>query len=218
VTIGSKSERRLQWQGKRSFQISEDAIRLAARLKAALRESDKVLLFTGAVAGEGTSTVAMQVAFAFAQMDVGAVLLLDANLHAPSAHTTFQVPQSPGFTDLIEQQATPDHAIHPTEMSRLYVLPVGSTVVNALALFSALECTALLRTLAQRFRLIVIDSAPVLQSADTTLLVPHTDGVVLVIAAGERRHAEVLEIQRLLEGVKARLLGVVLSDRSGRLA
>lgn len=218
MTTGSKVERGLPWQGKRSFQVSEDAIRLAARLKAALQESDKVLLFTGAGAGEGTSTVAAQVALAFAQMDVGSVLFLDANLHAPSAHTTFQVPQFPGFTDLIEEQATLDDAIHPTELGRLYVLPVGSSVVNALALFPAVECAALLRTLAQRFRLIVIDSAPVLQRADTTLLVTYTDGVVLVIAAGERRHAEVLEIQRLLEGVKARLLGVVLTDKTGRLA
>jgi capsular exopolysaccharide synthesis family protein len=208
----------LSWQGERFFHVSEDAFRLAAQLRAVLCESDKTLLCTGAGSHDGTSTIAAQIALAFAHMGMGSVLLLDANLRAPSVHTMMQVPQSPGFTDLVEKRATLDDVVQATPVHGFYVLPVGSAVRDALALFPSAACTAVLHLLAQRFRLVIIDTAPVLQHVDTTMFMAHTDGVVLVVAAGVRRQGELLEIKRLLDAVKARLLGVVLSDKTGRFA
>ena len=65
-------------------------------------------------------------------------------------------------------------------------------------------------SLRERFALILIDSAPMLLYPDSTLLAPRTDGVVLVLSAGSRRKAEVLEMKRSLEGLKVPIIGTVL--------
>lgn len=196
--------------------VSADAFRLAAQLRAALRDADKTLLFTGAGAEEGTSTIAAHVAQACAQMDLGPVLLVDANFHAPSAHVTMQVPQSPGFTDVLAQPAALEQGLHATDVPGLSVLPVGSMTREALALCSSASYAAVLHLLEQRFRLLILDTAPLLQHVETTMCLAHTDGVVLIVAAGVRRQTELREMKRLLDSVKARLLGVVLSDKTGR--
>ena len=203
-------------KGRYSLPISEDAVRLAARLKASFTDSDKMILFTGAVEREGVSTVAAQVAIALAQMDLGPVLLLDANLHAPSLHASFKVEQIPGLSDLIEKKAILEEAIHSTQFSLLSILPVGSTTVNSLSLFSSAGCSLLMEALRERFRFVIIDSSPILKFVDTTLLTSRFDGVVIAIAAGERRQSEVFEVKRILDGLRANIIGIVLCEKTSR--
>ena len=203
-------------KGQYPLPVSQDAIRLAARLRASSTESEKIILFTGAMAREGVSTLATQVALALAQIDRGAVLLLDTNLRTPSLHTTFQVQQIPGLVDLIEHKATLEDAIHPTDLPTLSLLPVGNAHGDPLRLFPTVECATLMQTLREWFRFIIVDASPLLQYVDTTLLVPYTDGVIVAIAAGERRQAEVLEVKRVLDGLKASVIGVVLCERTRR--
>ncbi len=54
-----------------------------------------------AVSGEGTSTVARNIALALAQHRAERVLLIDANLRTPSQHTAFGLEQSDGLGDVL---------------------------------------------------------------------------------------------------------------------
>jgi len=205
-------------QGRYPWPLSEDAIRLAATIKASCAEANQIILFTGVAAREGVSTVAAQVALALAQMDQGPVLLLDANLRTPSGHATFQVQQVPGLSELIEQKTTLHEAIHPLQHSALSVLSSGSADGDALALFPTPGCSALMQTLHKEFHFVIVDSSPLLQFADTTLLVPYADGVVVTVAAGMHRRSEILEVKRLLDSLKANVIGVVLYDKTEHLS
>lgn len=193
--------------------LTEDAIRLAATLKASNTEAHKIILFTGVATQEGVSTVAAQVALALAQMSQGSVLLLDANLRSPSVHVIFEVPQVPGLSDVIEQKMPFHEAIHPSRHSQLSILPSGAGENNALALFPTPECSALLQQLRQEFCFVIVDSSPLLSFVDTTLFIPYTDGIVITAAAGSHRRAEILEVKLLLDRLKANVLGVILCKK-----
>jgi capsular exopolysaccharide synthesis family protein len=196
--------------------VSDEAIRLAAKLRAAFSRSHHVLQFTGVGAQEGVSHVTSQVACALAQIDQSPVLLLDANLRSPAVHQAFGTALQPGLSDLLDNRAALADVIHATAVPGLSVLPAGGQS-DSVQLFSSAAWSELVQTMRERFRFVLMDSAPILQFADSTLLAPRADGVVIVVAAGQRHRAELLEARQLLERLKATVVGVVLA-RKGFLA
>lgn len=74
--------------------------------------------------------------------------------------------------------------------------------------------TRLVDALKQRYRFVIIDSSPLHGSIDSSLLASTADGMVNVAARGRRDAGELLEATRILNTVKARILGVVLSETS----
>jgi Mrp family chromosome partitioning ATPase len=61
------------------------------------------------------------------------------------------------------------------------------------------------------FDVLVIDSPPILPASDALILAPNTDGVLLVIKAGELNRDMVGRAIEQLRNTKANLLGVVLN-------
>jgi capsular exopolysaccharide synthesis family protein len=198
------------------LRATESAVSLAARIRTAFGEDGRILLFTGATAGDGVSTVTSQVALALAQMEQGPVLVVDANLRRPSLGDVFGVEPGPGLSDVILKETSLEEAIRVTERPMLSILPVGTTPVDPVRLFTSAGWMETLGTARSRFRFTLLDSAPLLGFADTTLIVPGVDGVVVVVAAGARRRGELREVEETLAGLRARLLGVVLFDRRRR--
>ena len=62
------------------------------------------------------------------------------------------------------------------------------------------------------FRYVVIDSAPLLICADSTILSTMVDGVVVVARAGETPREAVASALRQLRRVRANILGLVLNQ------
>ena len=58
---------------------------------------------------------------------------------------------------------------------------------------------------------IIIDSPPLLGITDSIYLSKLTDGVVLVIKAGETPRDALMEAKKILQKVNAKILGVVLN-------
>src|SRR5262245_29724421 len=82
------------------LQASDDAVRLAVRLKSST-QSKRLVVFTGAEDRDGVGVVATQVAMALVRMDIGRVLLVDANLRSPSLHGSFGAPKCPGLAEVL---------------------------------------------------------------------------------------------------------------------
>ena len=201
----------LSQSGDLKVSISEDAIRLAARLKSNTSEEERVITITSAAEGEGSSTVATQLATALALMNQGNILLVDANFHKPQLHESFGVSISPGFTDIIEGNVALEKACQRTEIPGLSLLPAGATVPDYLFMLMKEECSQLLKDLrSQHFQYIIIDTAPLLHYSDSALMASRSDAAIMVVRAGERRKAEVLEMKRVLEGLKVNILGALL--------
>jgi len=226
VELGVLSQRQLQRVLGHNLDslipVSDDAIRLAARLAAELQPTDHLLLMVGARRADGASLVAHQVALAFAYMGKGSILLADVNLRrgdgeeGAQIYSRFAVPVSPGLSELIEGRVELDDAVKPTKIPRLAILPAGTSVRDPLSLLLSDECSSVMGALHDKFSLVVLDAPPMLDRPDTPVLASRVDAALLVIAGGLRRKAEVATMKRILDGLRVRIVGAVRSEHAHR--
>ena len=189
---------------------SEEAARIATRLRARAGD-DRLFVFTSGGPREGTGTAACEVAIAFARFDAGPVLLIDADLDEPACHARFDAPRSPGLAEVLRGQATAEQAIHSTGVERLALVPAGGAVEDRLALLSGAALPAVLAHARGRFHWVIANAPAFPHSAASAMIATLADGVVLVVAAGAHSRTAVLDMQRDLRGLRARLAGTILS-------
>ncbi len=106
-------------------------------------------------------------------------------------------------------------AIRKTPVERLSLLPCGAVSSNASDLLEPSRLRDRLAELHKHFDIIVLDTPPVLVSADAATLAASADGVVMIVRAGRTdRGAADLAYQRLT-AAGGRVLGAVLNDPDG---
>ena len=155
-----------------------------------LDQPHQVIVVTSTVAGEGKSTVALNLAQALAQL--GKVLLIDADLRRPSLAKQLGVEsKTPGLTDLVAGTAAMNECLH-LMPGGIRVLFAGSTVPpDPIKILSSERFSEVLEKAAASFDTVVIDSAPVELVSDARLLATRATGVVYVIKADATPHQAV---------------------------
>jgi capsular exopolysaccharide synthesis family protein len=169
-----------------------------------------------AVAGEGRTTTAANLAIAYAQYGTP-VVLIDSDLRAPSLHKLFGVPRAPGLTDLLSGSTPLADALRSTAVDHVSLLPAGSPPSHMGEMINEPELRALLDNLSSFGEVIILDTPPALEAADATVIGRTADACVLVVRAGDTERTLVREAQQQLTLVGAHVLGAVLNDPSGHV-
>ena len=192
-------------------------------LQARLRETTevgsggaRVLLVTSPKAGEGKTTVALQLAEAFARHG-HRTLLVDGDLRRPSVARSYRLVG--GVSSLAEHLSAPEaHTPAQVQVSRTVfdLIPSFRPDPDAAALLGRAlpRCLELWRG---RYDVIVIDSAPLLPVADTFAVAPLTNATLLVanLQRSDRRSLRVAAERLAALGVP--LPGVVVTHVRGPL-
>jgi len=115
--------------------------------------------FTGAIHGEGVSTIAIGTALALGALRHEDVLLVDANWVRPSLTADADLESAPGLADYLAKRAALTEVVRPAGSSHLAFLPVGDRAaarptLRALGAFLANDVAA--------FQTVLIDLPPVL--------------------------------------------------------
>lgn len=177
---------------------------LARRLEPELRRGARRVGVTSAVAGEGRSTTAVNLALTLAgRMRVA---LVDGHLRAPSVARLLGLPPRVGLAEVVEGRAALDEALVRFGRDDLHVLAAG-LAEEPHATYAARRLGELLAALGERFDAVIVDGPPALPTADMLSLADALDGALLVVRAGATRR-EVLALA--LERLPTRLLGAVL--------
>jgi capsular exopolysaccharide synthesis family protein len=176
----------------------------------------KVVLVTSAEARDGKTTVAANLAVAYAQ-EGSRVLVVSADLRRPAIHRPFRVPDRPGLVDLLDDpdpEASLDPApyLEPCSVVRVAVLPSGITSEDPGELLGSVRMRRFMERLRRITDVVVIDCAPLVVASDVIPLLPQVDGVVLVARAGKTRRALAANAAELLQRMGAHQVGVVLND------
>lgn len=180
------------------------------------RGMPRSLVVTSAVAGEGKTTVAVNLAICVAQHG-GRVLLLDGDLHRPQLHAAFGVPREGGLTELVHDGRPWGEVVHSTDFSGLYVLTAGRSMGREPGLLRSMAVRRALVELTQAFDIVIIDGPPVLYTADAAIISAVADGVIIVASAGFTDRADCRSAVRMLRQVGAQLVGSVLNDPDAHL-
>lgn len=185
----------------------------AIRAKLSLREENgalRLLAVTSPAGHDGKSVTAANLALAMAQEVQRNVVLVDADLRAPSLHALFAVDRGPGLGDVLSGDATLDDAlVHLPELG-LMLLPAGATPDYPTELLGSTTMRQVLDALNTRFDRVVLDLPSVLPLADVGTVAPFVDGVVMVVRAGVTQRP--LLDQALATFEEHKVVGVVLND------
>ena len=133
---------------------------------------------------EGKSFTAANLALAESHLADNMVLLADFDLRRPVLHNLLQVPRTPGVSDYLMGQAQLTAALRKIEGTNLYFMPAGTPVKNPLELLNLKEVKSLLQDLPNFFNWVILDTPPLLFSADANLLSTICDGTLLVVRIG----------------------------------
>lgn len=169
------------------------------------------LLVTSTSPDDGKSTTLANLAVTMAQAEQR-VLLVDCDLRRPGLHTLFDVPGEPGLTNVILDQVETDFPFQQTSVPGLTLLPSGPLPPRPADLLGSQRMGALIERLQTQADMILFDTPPVTAVTDAAVLSTHLDGVLLVMRAGTTRRDRAREARRLLEKVKANIIGVVLNN------
>lgn len=174
-------------------------------------EEKKAILVSSAVVGEGKSTVCTFLALTAARKGMK-TLLMDSDLRRPTLHRLFDLPREQGLSEVLGEGLSVKRAIKKTELEKLDVITAGKSVSNPAEVLDAVETGRIIAEMKFFYDLVFIDSAPIIPVSDPMLLAPETDGVLIVVKAGDTQRAVVERSLNIIRSAGSHLVGVVLNN------
>ncbi len=171
-------------------------------------ESGTVLV-TSPGSGDGKSLTAANLAAITAQAG-HATLLVDGDLRRPRLHEIFDLSRTPGLTETLQNDLE-EHAMKRPVDENLCVLPAGTEVESPTKVLGSARFREFLGEAQQYFDHIIVDSSPVLATADGPMLSDLCDTTLCVARAGVTTEDELGDALGVLGEVGADVAGVVFN-------
>lgn len=171
--------------------------------------SGRLIGVTSPEAGQGVSSVAMNLALAASRLESRRVLIVDSNYDRPTSNQLFGVRRSPGFSDLLENGADIEYAVQPLSDHRLSVVSVGSPRTKP---YERVQAERLFGNLRQSADWVVVDLAPADGVSDAGYVASLLDGVIVVVRSGGVNTQQAQRAIDLLRNENANVIGVVLNE------
>ncbi len=150
--------------------------------QAQIEKSIRVVMLTSAVAGEGKTLTAANLALTLSESYGRSVLLIDADLRRPTLHTLFDVPNATGLGDGLREDVVQRLSVHRVS-PRLSLLTAGRPDSDPTSLLTSEAMRRVVEEAAATFDWVVIDTPPVGLLTDAQLLARMVDAVLFVIQA-----------------------------------
>src|SRR5437899_3026132 len=211
VHVGNGNGARLVLhQGEASRAALEAYRGLRTRLmRAQAKTGLKSIVVTSSLPGEGKTLTTMNLGLCYAQLPQQRVLIIDADLRTCGLTSMLDHPSSPGLAEVLAGEVTPDEAIVATNQKNLFVLPAGNVSSPPPELFTGSRWQEFLAHCNEMFKLVLIDTPPILPLADFELISVACDGVLMVVRA---HHGQRETLQKTAGAVDPKkLLGVVFN-------
>jgi protein-tyrosine kinase len=193
---------------------SREYERLATVIRRAQAESSvKTVMLTSSIHGEGTTTVAANLALTLAGRESLSVLLVDVNFRRPTLSRLFRNDAAEGLTELLFKEASWEAVIKETAQSNLCLLAAGKPPSNLSQLFDLARFEEILEEFRTEFDLTLFDAPPLLTYAEIPALASKIDRVLLVAQAERTRGDLLTQSKEELERSGAKIFGVVLNRK-----
>jgi succinoglycan biosynthesis transport protein ExoP len=196
-----------------------------------LDKPTRTLLVSSALAEEGKSTTAANLALALA-MAGRHVILVDLDLRRPSVHRLFDL-HGPGVTDVALGRVSLEAGLIDTPLTlrepnasgdggrpdgsfgqgggSLEVLPSGTIPPNPGEFVSTEALERILQEMRDRADIVIIDSPPILVVGDALALSPRVDGILVVARLNVVSQHTLADLRRQLATTGTRVVGVVVT-------
>ena len=180
----------------------------------------RLVVVTSPGAGEGKTTIASNLAAAFAATG-RRVLLVDADLRRPRLRKVFDLPETPGLREFAEAVLNSGGA--PIELDRyvqsapvpdLFVMSAGASSPDASNVIFTQRFEEVFAEFRKQFDTVLVDAPPLLCVPEARVMARLADGVVLVIRAGATSVDAVMAAENYVREDGGIVIGTVLNDAS----
>ena len=168
-----------------------------------------LIMVTSAVAGEGKSFTAINLALSIATELDNTVMLVDADVARPSVLRVLGLPPSPGLLDIVlDESIDMSSVLLKTNIDKLSILPSGTPHERATELLASDAMIRLLKNVASRYpdRIIIFDSPPLLLTTEARVLASHMGQIVMVVKAETTLQADVQNALSAIHSCPVKLL------------
>lgn len=181
-------------------------------------ERTERIIITSAEPGDGKSTVAANLAAAFAQSGKR-TLLIDGDLRRPGLSTLLGLRGREGLSEILRME-TPVVEAAPGRICRdvvpgLDVLPCGARPVNPAELLASARMSELLTWTESAYDQVIIDTPPAPLASDTIILGRMADGALLVTQPLKNTRRTLFRAIEHLRILKVPLIGLAVNRLPG---
>jgi tyrosine-protein kinase Etk/Wzc len=171
------------------------------------QQAVKVLLVTSPSRGDGKTTIAENLASAFARSG-RKVILLDGDLYHPQLHVRLKLDNETGLTSILAEGFDWKEAMQAS--GKMNVIPGGPHVSSSSLLLESDAMTTLLKDLQENSDVVIIDGPPLFMM-DAQILASQVGGIVLVVRQGDTITAVARAMLDQLNLMDANVFGAVLN-------
>jgi len=193
--------------------IFSEGIRTARTgiLLSAIDAPHRAIVVTSSVPGEGKTTIAANLALAFAQTK--RVVLVDADMrHSTLAKVFGRDPAAPGLSSLVAGTTPASECMFKAPEGDLHVVAASVFPPNPLELLLSKRFEDALHKLTEMFEIVILDSPPVQLVSDAMVISRHCTGTVYVVKADETPYQVARNGVKRLKHANANIIGVALNQ------
>ena len=191
------------------YEESIDQLRISL-LMSGQAHGKKIFCMSSSVSGEGKTSISSQLALSIARSENLPVLIIDADMRAPSQQTIFDCDKGPGLTEYLDGTVSLDESIVKWD-DYISLLPAGELNRNPNALLTYESLTALLEKVRDDYKYVLIDCPPLLAATEAYVIARAVDGVLLCTMRDVSRTLQVRKAYDRLIAVGADVMGLILS-------
>jgi exopolysaccharide/PEP-CTERM locus tyrosine autokinase len=171
----------------------------------------RTILVTSALAEEGKSFIAANLAINIARHVDQHVLLVDCDLRKPSIHTKFGLNGVKGLSEYLAAGLDLPALLLKSGVEKLTILPSGRPPQNPSELITSAKMAALIQELRARYhdRYIILDSPPPMMAPETSAIAKWVDGILLVVKYASTPMDMVEELMAHLD--REKIIGAVIN-------
>ncbi len=175
------------------------------------------IVVTSALPGDGKSTVAFHLARVAAAMGQK-VLLVNADMRRPDKQSVVSLNNVWGLSSLISRSVKLEQVIQQVPgINDFSMIAAGPVPPDATKLLSSEKMRLLMADLRKQFDLVIYDTPPLIGLADTNLIAPHTDGILLVAKIDQTDRSALKQAMESLKVSRINVLGFAANGTKGKM-
>src|SRR5450830_7837 len=172
--------------------------------------TNRILLVTSSVPGEGKTTFSINLAVAHSHTKK--TLLIDADMRRPAVAKGLDFdPHLLGLSDLVAGTAPFSACVQTVAGSDLHVITTGTSVPNPLEIILSQRFKDTIAELSKIYEIVIIDSPPVELVSDALVLSKMASGVIYVVKALDTPYQLAKKGLTRIRRAEGKILGVVLN-------
>ncbi len=172
------------------------------------------IAITSAMAGEGKTISALNLAISLAQLGTQRILIVDGDIRTEGLSKLAGISARPGLGEVLKGECEFPSAVLSTNIPELYAVGAGEPTSLASDLFAAARWKEFIAWCNETFNMVIVDCPPILGLADFDLISAACDGAVVVVRAHRTKRDMLVTVGKHLEGKQ--VLGIILNGEEHR--